>query len=282
VIALGAWPFGHAVWLLIAGSACVYHGALALNDWADREQDRRLRPERPIPSGAVPAGAALALASALIAAGVGLALAADRPAGAVLGAVALCAVLYDVAGRGPWRGPLLLGACRAGNLAAGMVLARGLAAQAGHPAATPAGYLVPVAALYGLYVLVVSRVGRLEDVEDEASIGTRPRAPLLVAAALLCAPGALALASGFAPERAGLSLALGAAGAFALVREASRGGAWPRGRVLRAMGLALRRLLVFTAALAVCAPWPDGLVVAAAILCGYPLAHVLRGVFPPS
>lgn len=50
--------------LLPAASAAFYWAGMALNDWADRELDAVERPERPIPSGRVSAGAALATGSA--------------------------------------------------------------------------------------------------------------------------------------------------------------------------------------------------------------------------
>ena len=54
----GHVPAGAAPWLLLGGSLSIYTGALALNDWADRERDRAERPERPLPSGAISPGAA--------------------------------------------------------------------------------------------------------------------------------------------------------------------------------------------------------------------------------
>jgi len=68
---------------------------------------------------------------------------------------------------------------------------------------------------------------------------------------------------------------------------AARRGAWTPLDVRRTMGLLLRRLLMVSAVLALAAArFPDagrdGVVVAAAILCGYPLAHQLRRLFPPS
>ena len=62
-------PLGTSA-LLVLASLCVYHGGMALNDWVDREGDRRTRPERPIPSGAIPAPAALAITAGLFAVGV--------------------------------------------------------------------------------------------------------------------------------------------------------------------------------------------------------------------
>lgn len=66
----GAFP-GWSPFLLQAGASLgVYHGALALNDWADREHDARTRPTRPIPSGSVPAAAALIGGLGLVVAGL--------------------------------------------------------------------------------------------------------------------------------------------------------------------------------------------------------------------
>ena len=48
------------------------------NDWADREHDAKTRPGRPIPSGAIPAGLALALGLGLLVLGPVLALQVDR------------------------------------------------------------------------------------------------------------------------------------------------------------------------------------------------------------
>ena len=59
----GAPPLGELALLGLA-SSCTYHGGMALNDWADRAQDARVRPDRPVPSGGVNARAALIVALA--------------------------------------------------------------------------------------------------------------------------------------------------------------------------------------------------------------------------
>jgi 4-hydroxybenzoate polyprenyltransferase len=289
VLGAGRWPRAAWPWLLILASLCVYHGAMALNDWADREADARLRPERPIPSGAVAAPAALALAAVLLAAGPLLATAAPgpRPA-ACLGLAALLAVLYDVAGRGPLIGPALLALCRWLNLTAG--IAAGIALLPDAHAASPALH-ASVPLLYAAYVFTVSRLGRLEDLPAGTDLGRRPARLLTAAALLLVAlplpPVFLSLlqsppAPSPHPASAVAALLVAAAGAFGLLRAARKSLPWTPPDVLRAMGLALRRLLLCTAAAALLAPPPDGAVVAAAILCGYPVAHGLRRVFPPS
>ncbi|WP_446038982.1 UbiA family prenyltransferase, partial [Streptomyces sp. SID1121] len=50
--ALGVRP-GRRTALAVGASLCLYEGGMALNDWADREEDARDRPHRPIPSGRI-------------------------------------------------------------------------------------------------------------------------------------------------------------------------------------------------------------------------------------
>lgn len=278
VVGAGAWPAGLAPFALILASLCVYHGGMALNDWADRAHDARTRPERPIPSGAIGAGQALAAAVVLLVAGPLLALAAGTTPALLLAAVALLAALYDVAGRGPWRGPLLLAACRAGNVGAGLAL--GLAAaSAAEPSALEIG--APLA-LYAAYVFVLSRLGRMEDAEDDAPVGRRPAMHLGAAALLLLAVPWVPAPTADEPLARAAAVLLAALAAWPLGRLALRDAPWERAAIPPAMGAGLRRLLVVTAALALRADWPAGLLVALAILCGYPLSHALRRRFPPS
>ncbi len=277
----GAWPEEARAWWLVPASLCIYHGALAWNDWADREHDARTRPDRPIPGGRVSAGAAFALGAALMLAGIACAWIAAPTSALWMGGVAACAAAYDFAGRGPWIGPLLLGLCRAGNLGAGIawVAAREWRVVADTDSLWPC-------IVYGAYVFLVSRLGRMEDGEDARPIGRRPVPLLLAAGALIVLAAPLArfgLAWSHAP-----AVALGAAAATGLWQAARSAGpqeAWTRARVQAAMGLCLRRLLVFAAVL-VLADWSPGrntpLLAAGVLLAGYPLAHGLRRVFPPS
>jgi 4-hydroxybenzoate polyprenyltransferase len=98
---------------LPAASACLYAGGMALNDWADRDVDAAERPERPIPSGRVTPGHALAVAAGLGAAGLVLAgLGGGRPALAVAVPLAGCVWLYDAVLKDTAAGPLAMAACR--------------------------------------------------------------------------------------------------------------------------------------------------------------------------
>ena len=278
-IALGCqgWPGGSAPWLLMLASLAVYHGGMAMNDWADRELDMRERADRPIPSGAMPAAAALAIALAGLFGGPLIAGQVSLPAGLWMSLVALLAMTYDLVGRGALRGPLLLACCRAGNVAVGMF------AFSDPLQPRPAG-VWSVCLLYGAYVFFVSRLGRLEDGEATQLSSGRAAGWLVKMAVCLGAIGLLPIFGLAWPGRL-LALGLGWSGAWALLRLARETKTWTKPKVIAAMGVALRRLLVFTAAAAALAwnpPHHAALLVAAAIFCGYPISFLLRKVFPPS
>ena len=298
VLGGGCWPVGFAPFLLIAASLCVYHGGMVLNDWADREHDGETRPDRPIPSGRVPAGAAGLLGFALLLAGPWIAVGAGRGPAFVLGGVAALAAAYDLFGRGPVLGPMLLGLCRFGNVTAGIVFGRLVAAEM-WPDAFPGSTLIPappelgVAVLYGLYVFLVSVLGRLEDGEDPRMTGRRPGFLVAAIAGLLLSlpivPIPFVPLEAFPEEptflyenRITLASLVAAAGAFGLLRAAFRRAPWTRPRLEQTMGMALRRLLIFTSASALLSGTQQGLIVAVAILVGYPVSFALRRVFPPS
>jgi 4-hydroxybenzoate polyprenyltransferase len=286
VIAAGAWPASWKPWLLMLASLCVYHGGMALNDWSDRATDAESRPTRPIPSGAISARGALALALTLLLTGPLLAYFVAPRCALVLGSVSVLAAAYDLFGRGPWLGPMLLAACRAGNLSTGIVLSLELPELA-------ASLLVNIVALYGLYVFCVSRLARLEDAPDAVWNPSHPRVGLGLAGIVLALVGLPRLILQWRgpdprhlPEGERMAACAAAvialAGALGLLLRSLRPTVWSRSDVMAAVGMALRRLLVGTAAIAAQADTSAGLWVAGAILCGYPLSFVLRRVFPPT
>lgn len=100
-------------WLLPAASVLLYSGGMALNDYADRALDAEERPERPIPSGRVSAGQALAVVSGCFAAGLALAAAGGGRRGLgvavpLVGAI----VLYNTVAKSTPLGPVSMAACR--------------------------------------------------------------------------------------------------------------------------------------------------------------------------
>ena len=98
------WPTGARSAAMPVASVCLYWAGTALNDWADRDVDAVERPERPIPSGRVPARTALALAGGLTLAGIGIAgVAGGRRSLALASVLAAAVWAYDLS---PKQGPL--------------------------------------------------------------------------------------------------------------------------------------------------------------------------------
>lgn len=296
-IAIGfsaAWPGTVLPWLLIPASLGIYHGAMALNDWNDREEDAKVRPERPIPSGAIPAPLALFVASILIVGGIFWAFGAGPRAGAWMGVVAMLAILYDLVGRGELRGPLLLGLCRAGNLGAGL-LSPWLVGLTD----SPAWPLLGLSLVYGAHVFFIGRLGRLEDEEDARPLGERPSnalrgigftamaVPVAGLFAMLPNGNPAQLSALSRPQAAGLALCAAVATWNCIVllqrrRELDETSGWNRGTVGASTGLALRRLPLFTASIAAMGLFmgPAAAVAVAVAIVGARMAGALRRVFP--
>lgn len=255
----------------IAGSVLLFEAGLVLNDWRDRSADARTRPGRPLPSGVISAPLALALGLALFTAGLAT-VAAFAPA-ALPPALFVAALLlaYDLGPRGPLLGPALLGGCRGGDFALGLFAGAG-----GAP--SPALWLAPLA--YGAYVAVVARLGRLEDALDAPPDPRTPPRLLRLAALLLLTPPLLPLGAPFSWRAPALLLC--AFAALGLARRAAAQLEWRPSEVEASMGLALRRLLVWTAAFALLAGPPHGPWTSLGILCAFPLSRALAHRFPPS
>ena len=70
-VALPSNPSLVAVLIAIIAGSCLYLAGMVFNDVFDLEIDRRERPGRPIPSGRISRGAAIAFGVALLSLGVG-------------------------------------------------------------------------------------------------------------------------------------------------------------------------------------------------------------------
>jgi len=126
--------------LLAAGaSLCLYEAGMALNDFSDREIDAVERPGRPLPSGRIAPGAALAASVVLTAAGLRLAAAAGRPA--LLTATALAGTVwaYDLRLKHTAFGPAAMAAARALDLVLGATATTSAAAVPAHGSPTGRG-----------------------------------------------------------------------------------------------------------------------------------------------
>ena len=142
--AAGDLRVGRAIGLS-ASSICIYWAGMALNDWADRELDAVERPERPIPSGRVPAQTAFNLASGLTLGGLALsALSGGRSTLATSTALAATAWTYDVVAKNTIAGPAVMASARALDVLVG---AGGDRRRAWAPAAAVGAHILGVTAL---------------------------------------------------------------------------------------------------------------------------------------
>lgn len=149
-----AWP-PVACGLAVAAVVAIYAGGMVLNDWCDLELDRRERPERPLPSGAIGSRAAATAGGALLA--VGLVLAAGATAGHAE--------------------PLVMGSCRSLAWLVGMTAAGG--------PGDARDWLIPIG--MGLYAAGITLYAR-----DEAATsrrGTLALGGLVMLAGLATAAG---------------------------------------------------------------------------------------------
>ncbi|WP_326700938.1 UbiA family prenyltransferase [Streptomyces sp. NBC_01754] len=112
---------GRGTALAVGASLCLYEAGMALNDWADRDEDAVERPHRPIPSGRIAPGAALTAAGVLTAAGLVLASRAGRPALAVASGLAATVWAYDLRLKHTPAGPAAMAAARSLDLLLGAV-----------------------------------------------------------------------------------------------------------------------------------------------------------------
>jgi len=133
-------------------SLFLYAGGLLMNDLCDMEEDRRDRPGRPLPGGAVGKGAALAVAFAFGAAGLGLcALAGAFRAGLCAG---LCIITYNAGIKKiPFIGAVNMGLCRGFSVLIGGAAASGAVFHNG---------AMPAALVIALYIATVTILARNE------------------------------------------------------------------------------------------------------------------------
>ncbi|MFD7407632.1 SCO3242 family prenyltransferase [Streptomyces sp. NPDC059866] len=103
----------------VGASLCLYEAGMALNDWADRDEDAVDRPQRPVPSGRISPTAALGAAGLLTAAGLTCAARAGRPALAVATALTATVWAYDLRLKHTPAAPAAMAAARALDLLLG-------------------------------------------------------------------------------------------------------------------------------------------------------------------
>lgn len=260
--ATAGWPGGRRSRALPLASVCLYWAGMALNDYADRELDRRERPERPVPSGRVSARQALAIAGGLTAAGLGAAAAAGGTA-ALRRALPLAAVVwaYDLKLKDTVLGP------------AAMATARGLDVLLGAGENVRRGMLPAVAvAAHTAGVTALSR-GEVH--------GSRPQVAAAVAGGTLLTAASVALARAEGTGRrsavAGAITTLFAVG----VGRSQAAAIWnpDAATVRRATGAGIRGMIPLQAALTARA---GSVRTAMALLAAGPVARAASRVVSPT
>jgi len=185
LLATGATIPCTSAWLpVVLAGLCFYAAGLILNDLCDLEEDRRARPQRPLPSGAITTHRArrlffLIMILALVLSFVG------RPQAGVVGLfLAVSIMLYNLVGkRIPVFGPLNMGVCRGLNLLLG-------AAAADVPLFSLKPWIA--AGVLTAYVSAVSQYARheTEDPARPARVGALLRVLLILQAVFAAVSGA--------------------------------------------------------------------------------------------
>jgi 4-hydroxybenzoate polyprenyltransferase len=160
--------------LLLLASGCLYCAGMVWNDFFDIEQDRRERPQRPIPSGEVPRHKAAQLGAVLLVVGLVCAYLADQVVWRLtadrhpnidflstsLGGNAfwiavfltIAILLYDGWLKRTWAGPLGMGLCRFLNVLLGLTVFEVFIPKWG----------IHLAAVVGIYIVGVTWFARTE------------------------------------------------------------------------------------------------------------------------
>lgn len=191
LLANGSWYPILPLLALLAASIAIYSAGMILNDVADADEDRALRPMRPIPSGRVTLAAARRWGWSLLLTGVAVAIAAGGiaqrikggddwwKAGAVAGILAVLVIAYNFGLKRTPIGPVFMGACRSFNVLLGMSTA--ILIGANNIVAGFTTFQWTVAAGIGVFVCGISFLARRE--------ADAPNRPLILLASCVMAVG---------------------------------------------------------------------------------------------
>jgi 4-hydroxybenzoate polyprenyltransferase len=270
-----AWPFSHEdsrhLALAAATGCCLLAAGMTLNGIVDLPEDRRTKPQRPLPRGTLSLPFARNLYVALTLLGLsGAALLAARPsreAAPLVGLFIVAVTLIYHVGVKRLRVPgcLLLGAARGLDLLLGAVALLGRV--------TPGALLA--AGLYALYMTGASLHASTDD--EPGSSRWSALGLLACVAALLLPPLRIGARLADGDPAAWLGAAVALLGAARMIRAA-------RTRPPPAVtGVALSGLYVLLATLVLCAGLPaTRLPVAALVLALFALSRLLFRAFPPT
>jgi 4-hydroxybenzoate polyprenyltransferase len=232
---------GSTAFATLGASACLYASGIVWNDYFDRKIDAVERPDRPIPSGAVPEHLARMLAIGLMVMGLALGWLASPSAGWHAGLLAVLILAYNAGLKSSALGPIAMGGCRAVNILLGF---------SGTTVDWP--LRIACAAVVGSYIVGITIFAR-----DEAGLSRRSRLALGAAIVLIAT-----LAAGTIPAVGSVQLYLLAA-LFTLLATRAHA-AWQDAKpstVQRFVKTGILGLIVLDAALAVALAGPIGLAV---------------------
>ncbi|WP_198655339.1 SCO3242 family prenyltransferase [Streptomyces geranii] len=155
-------PLGPRTAGAMASSVCLYWAGMALNDYADAAVDSVERPGRPVPSGRVPRRTALAVATGLTGAGLGLAAVSGGRRGLAV-ALPLTALIwaYDLKLKSTSAGPAAMAGARALDVLAGAVAGGGSPPPSNSRGGALARGAVP-ALLTGVHTYTITALSRHE------------------------------------------------------------------------------------------------------------------------
>lgn len=148
-LAGGTAPIGwSALGRLLVATTGLYGGGIVFNDVFDADLDASERPERPIPSGRASRRGAAWLGGALLMGGIAAASWVSLTSGALAALVAGGAVLYDAqAKHHTVFGPMVMGACRGGNLLLGVSAVPAMMLASWYLVLLPVAYIAAITAI---------------------------------------------------------------------------------------------------------------------------------------
>lgn len=170
--------FPWRVALLLMASGCLYCAGMVWNDYFDLEEDRKLRPFRPVASGRISVRTTVAIGTVLMIVGWACA-ALSGVYGAILGAALVLAIfLYDARIKRTRLAPVGMAACRFLNVLLGLSLAGD---------AIPPVLRIHLALTIGLYIVGVTWFARTEEQRSDPAVLRQAAFVMLVAACLALA-----------------------------------------------------------------------------------------------
>ncbi len=171
LVANGSWTPAVPLAILLLASIGIYTAGMVLNDVVDADEDRRLRPHRPIPSGEIKQNTARRIGWSLLSGGVVLSFAAGWigrffdtdvvvwKSGAIGMCLGLAVVAYNFWLKKYWFGTIVLGVCRCLNVLLGMSVGMETASQSAF-GFTPLQW--SIAGGIGVYIVGLSVLARRE------------------------------------------------------------------------------------------------------------------------